>query len=328
MTTTKTTAARKSSAGAPKEKAPPKQRAAPRKKAPPPSPVPRLLGVLESQKQLGGASYPPTLERLAELIGEKPTETSKALNTKEAKARALLSRAAGGKKKPAPDTTLVLLAEDVEAVAQSDRLLEVQLQSARKPDAPAVELAQLPKGLLPALSRAFKAALEQRIAGRRLPRTIGALIGKKPLFFFLEDAVLPATGTPARPTAATTDGAARRAAPDGAGNATSDGPGTLAASGPGAPAISFADRFDAAFSSLDRASGRLNYVTLHALRAALPDIPRDTFDTELAALRRQRRYSLDPSDGRHHQMAEAERDAGIMEAGNLLVYVAQRRDDA
>ncbi|WP_437766018.1 hypothetical protein WMF27_26775 [Sorangium sp. So ce281] len=289
--------------------------------------MPKLLGVLESQKQLGGASYPPTLERLTELTGDTLAVTSKALTTKEAKARLLLSRAAGGKKKPAPGATLVLLAEDLEAVAQSDRLLEVQLQSARTADAPAVDLAKLPKGLLPALSRAFKAALEQRLAERRLPRTIGALTGKKPLLFFLEDAVLPAAGAPARPAAAATDGAARRAAPDGAGNATSDGPGTSAPSGPGAPAISFADRFDAAFSSLDRASGRLNYVTLHALRTALPDIPRATFDEELGALRRQRRYSLDPSDGRHHQMAEAERDAGIKEAGNLLVYVA-RRDDA
>ncbi|CAN95568.1 hypothetical protein sce5405 [Sorangium cellulosum So ce56] len=287
--------------------------------------MPKLLGVLESQKQLGGASYPPTLERLAELMGEKPTKTLKALE--EATARALLSREAVSRKKPAPDTTLVLFAEDLEAVAQSDRLLEVLLQSARKPDAPAVELAKLSEGLLPALSSAFTKALEQRIAERRLPRTIGALLGKKPLLFFLADAVLPAAGAPARPPAIAADGAARRAAPDGAGNAISNGPGTSTASGPGAPAISFADRFDAAFSSLDRASGRLNYVTLHALRAALPDIPRDTFDAELGALRRQRRYSLDPSDGRHHQMAEAERDAGIMEAGNLLVYVA-RRDDA
>ncbi|WP_437275147.1 hypothetical protein WME90_28300 [Sorangium sp. So ce375] len=297
--------------------------------------MPKLLGVLESQKQLGGASYPPTLDRLTELTGDTLAVTSKALNTKEAKGRVLLSRAAGGKKKPAPETTLVLLTEDLQAAAQSDRLLEVQLRSARKPDAPAVDLAQLPKGLVPAIGRAFKAALHQRIAERRLPRTIGALPGKKPLFFFLEDAVLPAAGAPARPAAAATDGAARRTAPDGHGNATSDGHGNAtsdghgnaAPSGAGAPAISFADRFDAAFSSLDRASGRLNYVTLHALRAALPDVPRAAFDAELAALRRQRRYSLDPSDGRHHQMAEAERDAGIMEAGNLLVYVA-RRDDA
>ncbi|WP_437586120.1 hypothetical protein [Sorangium sp. So ce1000] len=300
--------------------------------------MPKLLGVLESQKQLGGASYPPTLERLTELTGDTLAVTSKALTTKEAKARVLLSRAAGGKKKkqPAPSATLVLLAEDLEAIAQSDRLLEVQLQSARTADARAVDLAQLPKGLVSPLGRAFKAALEQRIAESRLPRTIGALTGKKPLFFFLEDALLPAAAAPARPAATAadgaarhtvSDGAARRSALDGPGSSAQSSAGSSAQSSPGAPAISFADRFDAAFSSLDRASGRLNYVTLHALRAALPDIPRETFDNELGALRRQRRYSLDPSDGRHHQMAEAEREAGIMEAGNLLVYVA-RRDDA
>ncbi|WP_437682119.1 hypothetical protein [Sorangium sp. So ce131] len=302
--------------------------------------MPKLLGVLESQKQLGGASYPPTLERLAELTGDKPAVTSKAL--KEAKARVLLSR----EKKPAPGTTLVLFAEDVEVVAQSDRLLELQLQSARKPDAPAVDLAQLPKGLLPALSRAFKAALERRIADRRLPRTIGVVPGKKPLFFFLDDAVLPAAAAPARPAATATDGAARPTAPNGAGKAASDGARPTATDGAGkatsssagpttpaaAPAASpsptppFAARFDAAFTALDQASGSHNYVTLRTLRDALPDVPRDTFDAELTALRRQRRYSLDPSDGRHHQMADAEREAGIMEAGNLLVYVARRHD--
>ncbi|WP_437609786.1 hypothetical protein WMF20_00770 [Sorangium sp. So ce834] len=349
--------------------------------------MPRLLGVLESQRQLGGASYPPTLERLAELTGDTAAVTSKALSSKEAKARVLLSRAAGGKKKPAPGPVLVLLKGDLQAVAQSDRLLELQLQSARQPDVPAVDLAQLPKGLLPALGRAFKAALEQRLAERRLPRTIGALTGKKPLFFFLADAVLPPAGAPARPAATTapTDGGPRPAAPGGARTAPADAAdaaptdapsngapaaslagapaaslagapaaslagapaaslaGAPAASLAGAPAASlagspdgapapstpaapFADRFDAAFTALDRDSGGNNYVTLRALRAALPDVPRATFDAELAALRRQRRYSLDPSDGRHHQMAEAEREAGIQEAGNLLVYVARRHD--
>ncbi|WP_199693804.1 hypothetical protein, partial [Sorangium cellulosum] len=99
-----------------------------------------------------------------------------------------------------------------------------------------------------------------------------------------------------------------------------------AASAAVAPAAPFAARFDAAFSALDRDGGGNNYVTLRALRAALPDVPRAVFDAELAALRRQRRYSLDPSDGRHHQMADAEREAGILEAGNLLVYVARRHD--
>ncbi|WP_438006467.1 hypothetical protein WME89_49125 [Sorangium sp. So ce321] len=337
--------------------------------------MPRLLGVLESQRQLGGASYPPTLERLAELTGEKPAETSKALNHKDAKGRVLLSRAAGGKKKPAPGTTLVLLADDLQAVAQSDRLLELQLQSARKADAPAVDLAQLPKGLFPALSRAFKAALEQRIAERRVPRTIGVLTGKKPLFFFIADAVLPAAGAPALPAAAAPDGAPRPSASNGARDTASHGAPDAASHGArdtasngarpaspngarpaspngarasttsngaaqpppvpsrdatpapaAAPAVSFADRFDAAFTALDRDAGGHNYVTLRALRAALPDVPRAVFDAELAALRRQRRYSLDPSDGRHHQMADAEREAGIMEAGNLLVYVARRHD--
>jgi hypothetical protein len=84
----------------------------------------------------------------------------------------------------------------------------------------------------------------------------------------------------------------------------------------------FAARFDQAFAALDRAAGGYNYVTLRALRSALPDVPRAKFDEGLAALRRSRRYTLDPA---HGTMTKADRDAGIMEAGNLLMYVARRR---
>jgi hypothetical protein len=92
--------------------------------------------------------------------------------------------------------------------------------------------------------------------------------------------------------------------------------------------VSFAQRFDAAFTKLDRAAGGHNYVTLLALREALADIPRQTFDAELNDLRRARLYALDPSEGRHRQVSEAVREAGIMESGRVLVYVARRTDEA
>ena len=95
---------------------------------------------------------------------------------------------------------------------------------------------------------------------------------------------------------------------------------------PAPPAGSFQVRFDAAFGALDQASVGHNDVTLRALREALPDVPRATFDAGLSALRRARLYTLNPSDGRHRQMTAAERDAGILEGNSLLVYVARISD--
>ena len=90
----------------------------------------------------------------------------------------------------------------------------------------------------------------------------------------------------------------------------------------------FARDIDVAFDRLDppdKKGGRANYVTLRLLREALPQYDRKTFDAEIHKLRRARRYSLDASDGRHVRMTRAEQDAGIEEAGSLLVYAAQVR---
>lgn len=93
-----------------------------------------------------------------------------------------------------------------------------------------------------------------------------------------------------------------------------------------AGAAPFAERFDAAFAALDRASGEQNNVAVHALRAALPDVSREVFDAEVKALLRRERYTAHPAAGR--QVSQAEREAGLLERGGLLplVYVARRTD--
>jgi hypothetical protein len=235
---------------------------------------------------------------------EKPAAVKKVLGEKDATVRVLLSRAPGK-----PEDTLVLLQEDVDAIARSDRLLDVQLQSARTQEVRAIGVPRLCKGLQPALAGGFEAALLERIETKRIPRAVGVLHGEPPLFFFVEDAVLPSMEAPSGVVAISSNPALH------------DEP------SPALPgARPFATRFDDAFAALDREGGGHNYVTLAALRARLADVPRDTFDAELSTLRRERRYTLDPSDGRHRRMTEVERDAGIMEAGNLLVYVARRGD--
>jgi hypothetical protein len=274
----------------------------------PPRPA-KILAILESQRQLGGASYPPTAARLAELAEESLPGLGKALAAKDVKARVVVSRAFKGTK-PEAESTLVLLAEDAEDIARSDRLLEVQLRSAVKPGEPTAGLAQLAKGVSRALGGVFKAATAQRLEDRRMPRDIGALPGERPLFFFVADAVLPSRDAPVPAL----EPAPRRRPADVEGHGGRQG------------SDAFAERFDRAFGELDRAAGGHNYVTLGALRAALPDLPRAAFDAELAVLRSQRRYTLDPSDGRHRQMTDAELAAGIRDRNILLVYVARRSD--
>jgi hypothetical protein len=246
----------------------------------------RLVGILESQRQLGGESYPPTFGRFVELVARDAKAVVKALGG--VKTRIALSHT--GKLQAAG---FVAFAEDIETVAASDRLLLAQLGAARKKSI-AADAKALATGMDKSFAAAFIKSLDGRIKGARMPPGVGALPLKKPLFFLLSDAI----GT---------------AAP-------------RATSGIAAHVRSFAERFDDAFTALDRASGNNNYVTLDALRGRLGDLSRADFDAGLSQLRRARKYSLDPSDGRHRQMTEAERVAGIMENGNLLVYVARRTD--
>jgi hypothetical protein len=67
-----------------------------------------------------------------------------------------------------------------------------------------------------------------------------------------------------------------------------------------------------------------NHVTLKDLRAALPSIPRAELDKEIARLREEKIFTLDQADGRHCRLSDAEREAGIVEGEQILVYIARR----
>lgn len=82
--------------------------------------------------------------------------------------------------------------------------------------------------------------------------------------------------------------------------------------------------FEAAFDIADRASNSRNFVKLHSLRLELPDWDRRQFDSTLNALRRQKRFTLNSADGNHVALTSDEREAGIHEAGSLLVYCSRR----
>jgi len=78
------------------------------------------------------------------------------------------------------------------------------------------------------------------------------------------------------------------------------------------------------FDHIDAKTGKGNYVTLYALREALPGVPRGDFDQAVNELRIARKVSLDSADGRHVRISPAEQAAAIVEDGDRLVYMARR----
>lgn len=92
-----------------------------------------------------------------------------------------------------------------------------------------------------------------------------------------------------------------------------------------ARASDFAAAFDAAFDRLDAEGRNLNFVKLSDLRGALPEYDRETFDAELRSLRLAGRYELNAAEGSHRRLSDADRAAGIIEAGTRLVYCQRVR---
>ncbi len=90
------------------------------------------------------------------------------------------------------------------------------------------------------------------------------------------------------------------------------------------PPADFVATFDAAFARIDRERGSNNFVSLVDLRAALPAVPRETFDTGLRQLRRDRRYVLS-SDERYDGITPEQQAAAIREEGEFLLHVSRGR---
>lgn len=87
--------------------------------------------------------------------------------------------------------------------------------------------------------------------------------------------------------------------------------------------MTFATQFASAFTTL-RAERGANLVTLAALRAALPDYDRASFDRELYALRRANLYLLVVAEGRHNKPAAEVFAAAIVEGDRRFAYVSRR----
>ncbi|RTK95557.1 MAG: hypothetical protein EKK64_06960 [Neisseriaceae bacterium] len=79
----------------------------------------------------------------------------------------------------------------------------------------------------------------------------------------------------------------------------------------------FESDFTRAFNALDTG---YNFVKLYNLRKSLPQYSRQEFDGGLNSLRKERKFSLEASEGLLVKLTPEEKEAGILEQGRLLIY--------
>jgi hypothetical protein len=298
----------------------------------------KLLKVLKSQRSLGEKSYPLTLRRLAELAEIDSGRTTKTLfsaaNSGPFKKEAMLTR----KDIDAP----VALKEDVDRLAASDKTLLFALRVTRTEANRLRTIPQIAKKITSSLQlqARFNRAWNQKAREGQLPPGVAGVAGRSVSIFLVED-LLPASlrdrlapGDPSRAVAPVASPAEPAPVAATVGQSSPEGNGgvqTQPAQRPsqerpafdGARLEAFATQFSAAFSRLDHQRGGYNLVSLSDLRGSLPGYSREQFDANLRELRKQGLYSLSEGQSKHG-IPQHEREAGIWEAGNLLVYASRR----
>jgi hypothetical protein len=278
----------------------------------------RMVAALESQRRLGGEAYPPSLRGLAELCEFKGSENviRKAASTDPmAERTTVLAKKGKALILDAP----VVFREDVEGdlgTALPGLLrfgLSPIISKTKKGirETTAFTPGELAKRVIPELKPRLEDAVKEGIARQSLPRGVGWISKGEPLLFLFEN-VKPA---------------ASRTAEDGDGRATSThrhAASAVPALGEGVHSRDFVQAFRAAFEALDRRNGSTNFVKLSDLRQALSEFSREDFDAGLRRLRMEGIFSLDSHEGLHGSLTNDEREAGVREAGSLLVYASRR----
>jgi len=273
----------------------------------------RMLLVLESQRRLGTEAYPPLLRRIAELCELEASNAlvTKATNHSVFKERAIV--AARAKNKPNLDAPVVLK-EDVDGAAPVilSTLLRFCLapETKRKKDKPS-ETTAFPrdkaiKRLVPELQKMVSSALDPEAASNDSPGQVAWVLSDGKALFFLLENVRP--GFQERTHAKDGHVSTPRAIVEEPQDSDRD----------------FAQAFREAFEQLNRRNGWTNLVKLVELRQALTSFGRSEFDAGLRGLRVAGEFSLESHEGRHESLTLDERDAGIREAGSLLVYASRR----
>ena len=279
----------------------------------------RMAAELESQRRQGEGAYPPTLRRLAEVSGFQGADSA----LRKAAATAPLADRTTVVAKKGKALVLeapVVFKEDIER--DLGRALPGLLRFALNPvisktkkgtsETSAFTARELAKRVMPELQQRLEQAVREGIGRLSLPHGVGWVAVKGEPLLFLSESIRPA----APPPTELADGhvsIAHRHEPQAA--APSDG-----SFRPG----DFAQAFRAAFEILDRRNGTTNFVKLADLRQMLSEFNREEFDAGLRKLRLDGVFSLDSHEGLHGSLSHEEREAGVREAGSLLVYASRR----
>ena len=272
----------------------------------------RMIRVLQSQRRLGDGSYPLTFEKLAILCGTRPSDSNfkKAVKDKLFTERAVVAGKGANVLPHAP----VILRADLEDEAVVPALLEYAMTLAadpqKKPITRAFTVAELSKLLTAAVEGPFKAALDRGIKGETLPGRFAWVVIKNQPHLFAIDHMGPASRRQAL-----------AASPAVVNEAGDEGPATISMT---TELRDFGAAFREAFETLDRRNGKTNFVKLADLRRVLSDFDRHLFDAGLNRLRDADEFGLDSHEGLHGTLTPEEREAGMREAGSLLVYVSRR----
>jgi hypothetical protein len=258
--------------------------------------VGRLRAVLDSQRSLGGGSYPVTVARLFQLAGVNMSDAALKLFVAARNAKLFTLTAKSSKKDPdATKNALVFFPEDARSIAGSAEMFDRALGAARKSGSDIFTSAELKKWVPKPLQKEFQASVDgwTRTGKAPFPGVIVLrLKAARKITLYVHRLASHAPAT-----------ALKQPAPS---------------------SRDFARDFAREFERLDRASGSNNFVLLHDLRRALSDIDRAEFDRRLKELRLAKAFTLDSPDGRHVRLTPEQLDAGIREGSSNLVYVARR----
>jgi hypothetical protein len=275
----------------------------------------RMVAVLDQQRRLGEAAYPPSLRRLAELCENKGTENAL---RKAASIAPMAGRATVVAKKglDAP----VVFNEDIEGGLA--KALPGLLRFALSPvtsktkkglsETAAFTTKELAKRVMTELQQRLEHAVKEGIGRLSLSRGVGWVIVKGEPLLFLTENLKPAATRSSAPVEGHVSEPHRHA------------PTVHSSSGGEFRPHDFTQAFRAAFEILDRRNGSTNFVKLADLRQALGEFSRDEFDAGLRRLRMDGVFSLDSHEGLHGSLSHEEREAGVREAGSLLVYASRR----
>jgi hypothetical protein len=276
----------------------------------------RMRLVLEAQRRLGGDAYPPTLRRLAELceFNASDVRVTKAADHEVLTKTALV--AAKENKKPKLDAP-VICREDIGTEDVLRALFRFALapsigsgRGKTKKESTAFTPSELTKRLIAELQEPLGDSLERGMKRGELPEGVAWIEVNGNPYLFLVENMKPHAARPDR---------------QGVDNApvlspASDRPPVASIR----PQREFVTAFREAFEQLDRRNGTTNFVKIADLRRALADFGRDEFDSGLRALRLNHEFSLDSHEGLYGALSPEEREAGVREAGSLLIYVSRR----